>query len=123
MKINILNIELEMPYDLTVADEADEWESYVKNLTEAMRDIEKGSFSQGDVIRKQIEVLRKWLDKAFGIGAGEKIFKDRENLKTVYVVYKIVQGIHLIYVPRVLEEAWKESLKQYSPERAQRKKK
>ena len=123
MKINILNIELEMMYDLTVADEADAWESHVNNLIEAMKGIEKGSFSQGDVIRKQIEVLKKWFDKVFGSGSGEKIFKDRENLKTVYIVYKIVQGIHLIYVPRILEEAWKESLKQYSPERAQRKKK
>lgn len=123
MKINILNVELEMPYDLTVADDADKWESHVNNLTESMKDIESKKYGQGDVIRKQIEVLKQWLDDVFGAGTGEKIFEGCENLKTVYIIYKLIQGLHLIVVPKMVEEAWKETLKKYSPERAQRVKK
>ena len=120
MKINMLNIELELPYDLTVADDADKWESHVNNLTESMKDIESKKYGQGDVIRKQIEALKQWLDDVFGSGSGAKVFEGRESLKTVYIVYKLIQGLHLVIVPKMVDEAWKDALKQYSPERAQR---
>lgn len=122
MKINILDVELEMPYDLTVPEDADKWEEQVRGLTNSLSAFEKKKISQGRLIREQIDAMKQWFNTVFGDGSDKKVFDGRENLKTVYIMLKIIQGLHLIYVPKMLEDAWKDTLKKYSPERAQRKK-
>ena len=122
MKINILDVELDMPYDLTVPEDADKWEACVKELTSSLSALEKKKTGQGSLIREQIGIMKQWFNTVFGNNSDKKVFDGRENLKTVYIMLKIIQGLHLIYVPRILEDAWKDALKKYSPERAQRKK-
>ena len=124
MKIDIMGVELDLSYDLTDADGAKHWEEKVGSLTEQLIAVEKKTgITQSQVIQEEISVTKKWLDQVFGAESGSKVFDGRENLKTVYVVQNLMRNLHAVYIPRILNDAWTEALKQYSPERAQRKKK
>ena len=122
MEIKVLGVRLELPYDLTAADDAGRWEKDLDSLDRALRETEeKEGIVQSQVIREQIRTVEGWLDRVFGPGSGAKIFEGRENLKTAYIVRRTMTLLHAVYVPQLLNDAWNQAMKVYGPERAQRK--
>lgn len=121
MKIDVLGVGLELPYDLTAADDAEKWEQDLDDLNQRLREIEaEENLLQSQVIRQQVTAMKGWLDGVFGQGAGKKVFEGRENLKTAHIVLKLMMLLHTVYVPRILNDAWNDAMKQYGPARAQR---
>ena len=123
MEIKILDAALELPFDLADPDDAEKLEAAVDGLTDTLVKIEstKG-IRQSQVIREEISHTKDWLDKFFGEGSGEKVFRDREDMRTVYLVSHVMRNLNRLYLPELLSSAVQEQLKQYSPERAKRKK-
>lgn len=122
MTIDVLGVGLELPYDLTAADDAEKWEQDLARLNQTLREIEeRGNLLQSQVIREQIAAMKKWLDGVFGPGSGAKVFDGRENLKTAHIVLKFMMLLHAVYVPKLLNDAWNDAMKRYGPARAQRK--
>ena len=121
MTIDVLGVGLELPYDLTAADDAEKWEQDLARLNQTLREIEeRGNLLQSQVIREQIAAMEKWLDGVFGPGSGAKVFDGRENLKTAHIVLKFMMLLHAVYVPKLLNDAWNNAMKRYGPARAQR---
>lgn len=123
MEIKILDAALELPFDLADPDDAEKLEAAVDELTDTLVKIEstKG-IRQSQVIREEIFHTKDWLDKFFGGGSGEKVFRDREDMRTVYLVSHVMRNLNRLYLPELLSSAVQEQLRQYSPERAKRKK-
>ncbi len=123
MEIKILDAALELPFDLADPDDAEKLEAAVDELTDTLVKIEstKG-IRQSQVIREEISHTKDWLDKFFGGGSGEKVFRDREDMRTVYLVSHVMRNLNRLYLPELLSSAVQEQLRQYSPERAKRKK-
>ena len=123
MEIDVLGVKLELDVDLTDAAGAEQWEATVNELLQSLKEVESGKgFKQSEVIRGEIDATKQWLDSTFGAGAGAKVFEGRDNLKTVYIVQNLMRTLHVVYIPIILNDAWLDALKQYSPERAKRKK-
>ena len=121
MTIDVLGVGLELPYDLTAADDAEKWEQDLSSLNQTLQEIEeRGNLLQSQVIREQIAAMKKWLDGGFGPGSGAKVFDCRENLKTAHIVLKLMMMLHAVYVPKLLNDAWNDAMKRYGPARAQR---
>ena len=112
MTIDVLGVGLELPYDLTAADDAEKWEQDLSSLNQTLQEIEE---------RGKIAAMKKWLDGVFGPGSGAKVFDGRENLKTAHIVLKFMMLLHAVYVPKLLNDAWNNAMKRYGPARAQRK--
>ncbi len=123
MEIKILDAALELPFDLADPDDAEKLEAAVDELTDTLVKIEstKG-IRQSQVIREEISHTKDWLDKFFGGGSGEKVFRDREDMRTVYLVSHVMRNLNRLYLPELLSSAVQEQLRQYSPERAKRRK-
>ena len=123
MKIKIIDIEIEFPYDLADPDDAEKWEDALDKYVKDLIQIEgQKNTRQSQVIREEIAYEKSWLDEVFGKGTGEKVFQGRENFKTSNMVSYTLRTVNQTYLPGILSDAVKEMLQQYSPERAQRKK-
>ena len=123
MEIDVLGVELALKYDITDAADAEKLEAALDEFSKGLNEIEKEKgIRQSQLIRKEVACAKACLDEVCGEGAGEKVFADRENLKSVYVVSYILRNLNRLYMSDVLTDALKDALEQYSPERAKRKK-
>ena len=116
LKIKMIDVELDFPYDLADPDDAEKWEDALDKYVKELVQIEGQK-----IIRDEIAYEKTWLDEMFGEGTGEKVFQGRENYRTSNMVTYTLRAVNQTYLPGILTDAIKEMLEEYSPKRAQRK--
>ena len=122
LKIKMIDVELDFPYDLADPDDAEKWEDALDKYVKDLVQIEgQKNTRQSQIIRDEIAYEKAWLDEMFGEGTGEKVFQGRENYRTSNMVTYTLRAVNQTYLPGILTDAIKEMLEEYSPKRAQRK--